>query len=67
MIITTITSRYIKTFKDKDGVIDKKMTNKLMLFRVDHGKLLEKHKTVWTKNEDLQNIELNTLVVCNKR
>ena len=37
--------------------------NKLMYFRMDHGKLLEKDKANWTKIEDLQNIELNDLPV----
>ena len=30
-------------------------------FRIDDETLLEKYKTVWTKIEDLKNIELNAL------
>ena len=55
-------SGYVKTFKIKDK--DKDKNNKLMFFRVDDGKLLEKYKTIWTKIEDLQNIELNALTSC---
>ena len=40
-----------KTFKVKDE--DKDKNNKLMSFRVDNEKLLEKYKTIWTKTEDL--------------
>ena len=47
--------RYVKTFKVKDK------NNKLMLFRINDEKLLEKYKTIWTKTEDLENIELNAL------
>ena len=50
-------SRYVKTFKVKDG--DKDESNKLLSFRIDHKKLLEKYKIIWTKIEDL-NVELNT-------
>ena len=32
-----------------------------MSFRI--GKLLKKHKTIWTKIEDFQNIESNILLV----
>ena len=45
-------SGYAKIFK----VNDKK--NKLMSFRKDDYKLLEKYKTSWTKIEDFTNIEL---------
>ena len=41
-------SGYVKTFK---------------IFRIDDEKLLEKYKAIWTKIEDLKNIELNTLLV----
>ena len=34
-----------------------------MSFRRDNKKLLEKYKTIWTKIEDLENIELNVLPV----
>ena len=40
-------SRYVKTFKVKDG--DKDKSSKLMSFRIDHEKLFKKYKTVWTK------------------
>ena len=54
-------SRYVKTFKVIDGYKDK--NNKTMFFRIDDEKLLEKYKTIWTKIEDIVNIELNTLPV----
>ena len=31
-----------------------------MSFRIDDEKLLKKYKTIWTRIEDLKNIELNT-------
>ena len=34
-----------------------------MSFRTDDEELLEKYKTIWTKTEELQNIELNALPV----
>ena len=40
--------RVVKTFKDKEG------KNKLMPFRRDNEKLLEKYKAIWTKIEDLK-------------
>ena len=46
-------SRYIKTFKGNDGDRDK--NKKLMSFYID-DKLLEKHKTIWTKIEDLKKL-----------
>ena len=52
-------SGYVKTFKVKDG--DKDKNNKLMSFRIDDEKLLEKCKAIWTKIEDLKSIELNIL------
>ena len=48
-------SGYVKTFKVKDK------NNKLMSFRKNDEKLLEKYKTIWTKIEDLKNTELNAL------
>ena len=36
-------SGYVKTFKVKEG------NNKLMSFRIDDEKLLEKYKAIWTK------------------
>ena len=44
-------------FKVKDR--DKDINNKLMSFRIDDKKLLEKYKSIWTKIKDLKNIELN--------
>ena len=55
----------VKTFKVKDG--DKDKNNKLMLFRKDDEKLLEKYKAIWTKVEDLKNIKLNALPVYDDR
>ena len=34
---------YVKTFKIKEG------ENKLVSFRIDNKKLLEKYKAIWTK------------------
>ena len=48
-------SGYIKIFKDKDE--DKGKNNKLMSFRIDDQKLLEKYKVIWTNIEDLNNIK----------
>ena len=45
-------SGYVKIFKVNDK------SNKLMSFRKDDYKLLEKYKTSWTKIEDFKNIEL---------
>ena len=42
---------YIKSFKDRDGDKDKNKNDKLMSFRIDDNKLLERHKTVWTKTK----------------
>ena len=47
---------YVKTFKVKDG--DKDKSNRLMSSCIDDVKLLEKYKAIWTKIEDLKNIEL---------
>ena len=47
-------SGYVKTFKVKDG--DKDRDNKLISFQIDHEKLLEKYKAIWTKMEELKNI-----------
>ena len=41
--------------------------NELMSFRIDDEKLLEKYKAIWTKIEDLKNIELNALTVYDDR
>ena len=50
-------SGYVKTFKAEDK------KNKLMSFRMDDEKLLEKYKAIWTNIEDLENIKLNALPV----
>ena len=54
-------SWYIETLKVKDG--DKDKNNKLIPFRVDDEKLLEKCRAIWTKIEDSKNIELNALPI----
>ena len=54
-------SAYVKTLKVKEG------DNKLMSFRTDNEKLLEKYKAIWTKVEDLRNIKLNALSVFDDR
>ena len=38
-----------------------------MSFRIDDENLLEKYKAFWTKADDLKNIELNTLTICDDR
>ena len=58
-------SGYVKTFKVKDR--DKTKNNKMMPFRIKNEKLLKKHKTIWTKIEDLKNIGLIALPVYNDR
>ena len=40
---------------------DKYDKNNLISFCIDDKKLLEKYKSVWTKIEDVKNIELNVL------
>ena len=54
LILPKITG-YVKTFKQKN--------NKLISLRIDNEKLLRKNKTIWTKIEDLKNIELHALTV----
>ena len=54
-------SEYIKIFK----VENKK--SKLMSFHIDDEKQLEKYKAIWAKIEDLKNIELNALPMCDDR
>ena len=48
-------SGYVQTFKIQEG------SNKLISFRIDGKKLLEKYKAIWTKIENLKNIKLNAL------
>ena len=54
-------SGYVKAFKGEDKI------NKLMSFRIDDEKLLEKYKAIWIKIEDLKNIELDALPVYDDR
>ena len=58
-------SWYVKIFKVKDE--DKDENNKLISFGIDDEKLLEKYKAIWSKIEDLQDIELNALAVYDDR
>ena len=46
-------SGYVKMFNVKEG------DNKLMSFRIDDEKLLEKYKAIWIRVEYLKNIKLN--------
>ena len=41
----------------------KTKNNKLVSFRIDDEKLLQKYKAIWANNEDLKNIKLNALPV----
>ena len=52
---------YVQTFRFKEG------DNKLMSFRIDNQKLLEKYKAIWAKTENLNNIEINYLSVYDGR
>ena len=54
-------SGYVRTFQVEDK------SNKLMSFRRDDEKLLEKFDAIWTKIEDLKNIQLNALPGYNVR
>ena len=54
---------YVRTFKNKDRNKEKDKIDKLISFCIVNDKLLEKYKTIWTKIEDYQNIELNALPV----
>ena len=38
-----------------------------MSFRIDDENLLEKYKAIWTKTEDLKNIEINSWPIYNDR
>ena len=58
-------SRYVNTFKIKDG--DEDTNNELMSLHIDDEKLWEQYKTIWTKIEDLKNIKLNGLPVYDDR
>ena len=54
-------SGYVKIFKVKDKY------NKLIYLGINHEKVLERYKAIWTKFEGLKNIELNTLAVYDDR
>ena len=43
-------SGYVETFKVEDRI------NKLLSFRIDDEKLLEKYEAIWTKIEDLRTL-----------
>ena len=53
--------RHLKLEGDKDK------KNKLMSFRIDDEKLLEKYKAIRTKIEDSKNIKLSALAVYDDR
>ena len=61
VLIMSKMSGYLKSFKVKEG------SNKLMSFRIDDEKFLEKYIITWTKIEHLKNIKLNALPNYNKR
>ena len=48
---------YVKKFNVEDKI------SKLMFFRIDNGKLLEKYEAIWIKIKDAKDIELNALPV----
>ena len=48
-------SGYVKTFNVKDT--DKDKNSKLISFHIDDENILEKYKAIWTKIEDLKNID----------
>ena len=52
VLISPKISGYVETFKVKD--LDKEKKNKLMSFRINDEKLLEKYKAIWTKIEYLK-------------
>ena len=54
-------SGYVTIFKVEDRI------NKLMSFRIEDEKLLEEYKAIWTKIEEINNIELNALPVHGNR
>ena len=58
-------SGYVNIFKVIER--DKDKGNKLMSFRLDDEKLLERYKAIWIKTEDLKNIELNAVLAYDDR
>ena len=57
-------SGYVKAFKDKGG--DKNKTNKLMSLWIHGDNLFKKFKTIWSKIEDLKNIESDASPIYNR-
>ena len=68
-------SGYVRNFKGKykekyrKRVIIPKLLkiNNFISFFIDDDMLLEKYKTVWTKSEHLQDVELNVLLFYDDR
>ena len=58
-------NKYVKTFKVENG--DKDMNNDLISFCIDDDNILEKHKTMYTRIEDIKYIQLKVLPVCKGR
>ena len=56
-----------KMIKEKLKMEIKIKNNKLISFRIDNGKLLERYETICIKIESLKNIELNFLPVYDNR
>ena len=54
VLIMPKTNGYVNTFKVKDR--DKDKNNKLIYFRIDDKRLLEKYKAILTKIEDLKTL-----------
>ena len=65
VFITPKISGYVKPFKLKDG--DKDRSNKSMSFCIDDENIFKKYKAIWTRNDDLKNIELNALPIYDGR
>ena len=65
VFITPKMSGYVKPFKLKDG--DKDRSNKLMSFCIDDENIFKKYKAIWTRNDDLKNIELTALPIYDDR
>ena len=61
VLIMSKMNEYVKKFKVKDK------SNKLVSFRIDDEKLLEKYKAIWTKIEDLKKIKLTAISVYDDR
>ena len=48
-------NKYVKPFKVKNA--DKDMNNDLISFHIDDDNILEKHKTMYTRIEDIKYIQ----------